>query len=286
MNPLKSKWWPVYAAALIADLALAAGVPETVVFPSRDGTTQLTGYLFRPDTQGPHPAVVMLHGRAGPYSALTRDVYTAHTLSRRHKMWGEFWAGRGYLALHVDSFSPRGYPRGFAAHTYDQRPPEVSEQLVRPLDAYGALDYLRARSDVQGQRIGVQGWSNGGMTVLAALAPQPPGLDDPTPATGFRAALAFYPGCREQEKQAGYTPYVPLLMFVAAQDEEVSPAACLRLAAQVRAGGGSLEAVSYEGAQHAFDDPGSTRQSREANRYATADSMRRAAAFFQLHLLR
>ena len=35
---------------------------------------------------------------------------------------------------------------------------------VRKFDAYGALDYLRGRSDVIADRIGLQGWSNGGMT--------------------------------------------------------------------------------------------------------------------------
>lgn len=276
----------VLLLAFTVNIASAAVPAEAVSFASRDGKTQLTGYLFRPDTPGPHPAVVMLHGRSGPYSSLAKGVFSAETLSKRHKMWGKFWSGRGYLALLVDSFSPRGYPAGFARHSYSHRPPEVSEQYVRPLDAYGALDYLRARGDVLTEHIGVQGWSNGGMTVLAALAPDPPGLADPTPVSGFRAALAFYPGCRAQEKQDSYRPYAPLLMFVATGDEEVSPLACLRFAAQVQAGGGSLEAVSYEGAQHAFDDPGSTRQSREANRFATADSMQRAEAFFRRHLSR
>jgi dienelactone hydrolase len=279
-------WCTVLLLAFAADVAGAAVPAEPVSFPSRDGTTQLTGYLFKPGTPGPHPAVVMLHGRSGPYSSLAKGVYSAETLSKRHKMWGGFWAERGYLALLVDSFSPRGYPQGFARHSYSQRPPEVSEQHVRPLDAYGALDYLRARSDVLAGRIGVQGWSNGGMTVLAALAPHPPGLADPTPVNGFRAALAFYPGCRAQEKQDDYKPYAPLLMFVGTEDEEVSPVICLRFAARVQAGGGGLEAVSYEGAQHAFDDPGKTKQSREANRLATADSMQMAEAFFRRHLSR
>jgi carboxymethylenebutenolidase len=285
MKKLKRKWYLMLALMLMTDLAVAAGVPETVSFPSRDGNITLTGYLFRPGTSGPYPAVVMLHGRSGPYSSLAKGVYKAETLSKRHRMWGEFWASRGYLALHVDSFSSRGYPQGFPRHTYSKRPSTVSEQFVRPLDAYGALDYLRARNDVLPGRIGVQGWSNGAMAVLAALAPYPPGLKDPTPAKGFRAALAFYPGCRVQETQNDYKPYVPLLMFVAEDDEEVSPEACMRFAAQVQAGGGRLDAISYEGAQHAFDDPGRARQSREANRYATADSMQRAETFFRTHLL-
>ena len=36
-----------------------------VYFASGDGATQLVGYVFAPLNSGPHPAVVMLHGRAG-----------------------------------------------------------------------------------------------------------------------------------------------------------------------------------------------------------------------------
>jgi dienelactone hydrolase len=266
--------------------SLAMQIPETVHFMSRDGSTRLTGYLFKPESAGPYPAMVMLHGRSGPYSSLKRGTYTAETLSQRHKMWGSFWAERGYVALHVDSFGPRGYPDGFARHSYRQRPSDVSEQLVRPLDAYGALDYLRGRADVAGDRIGVQGWSNGGMAVLAAMVRDPPGVSNPTPATGFRAALALYPGCRTQEQRGGYRPYAPLLILVASEDDEVSPAVCHRLAVGARARGADIEIVAYEGAHHSFDDPGKRKQDHEPNRIAMEDSKRRAAKFFEQHLRR
>ena len=101
-----------------------------------------------------------------------------------------------------------------------------------------------------------------------------------TPATAFRAALALYPGCRAQTG-TGWAPYAPLVMMVASQDREVSPTVCRRLASEVRkrkvAG---FELVWYEGAQHAFDEPGRQRQSVAANRAATEDAMKRAAAFF------
>ena len=83
-------------ALIFALDAAAAQLPDTVSFPSRDGKTQLTGYLFKPGGAGPHPAIVMLHGRAGPFSTGTKGIYTAQTLSRRHQAWGEFWAARGY----------------------------------------------------------------------------------------------------------------------------------------------------------------------------------------------
>jgi carboxymethylenebutenolidase len=106
------------------------------------------------------------------------------------------------------------------------------------------------------------------------------------PATVFRAALLFYPGCRVQT-ESEYRPNAPALMFVAAEDEEVSPAACSKLVAQVKARGiEHLEMIWYPGATHAFDDPGKRRQSNAANRAARTDSMERAARFFAQHLQR
>jgi carboxymethylenebutenolidase len=227
----------------------------------------------------------MLHGRSGPYSDAAKGVYDASTLSMRHKQWGHYWAERGYLALHVDSFGPRGYPQGFPIRSYAIRPPEVSEQTVRPLDAYGALDYLRGRGDVIKDRIGLQGWSNGAMTGLATLAVQTPGMQDPTPSTGFRAALLFYPSCRIQLQQ-DYRPYAPAAMFIASEDEEVAPVPCRKLAKQIqtRGGGPSFDLVWYDGATHSFDDPGKRRQAIEANRAARADVLERAERYFQRHL--
>lgn len=264
--------------------AHAAQVPETVHFMSRDGGTKLVGYLFQPETPGPHAAIVMLHGRGGPYSSLRRGTHTAEALTMRHNMWGNFWAERGYLALHVDSFGPRGYGDGFPRHSYRERPSEVSEQFMRPLDAYGALDFLRTRRDVIPDRVGVQGWSNGGMTVLAAMAQDPPGMKNPTPERGFRAALALYPGCSAQQRQGRYRPYAPLLILAAAEDDEVSPTVCRNFAVEARARGAAIEFVVYNGAHHSYDDPGKTKQSHEPNRVATGDSLRRAEEFFRRHL--
>ena len=279
----KNNWLFGILGAWLAGAAVAA-VPDTVTFMSADGKTQLTAYVFSPAAPGPHPAVVMLHGRAGSYSSLRRGQHNADALTLRHRMWGNFWAERGYVAIHVDSFGPRGYPDGFARNSYDSRPPAVSEQSVRPLDAYGALAYLRSRSDVTRDRIGVQGWSNGAMTVLATLGPRTPGLNNPTPASGFRAAIAQYPSCRAPSAEPDYAPYAPLLLMVAENDDEVSPTLCRTFAEKIRGRGAGLEFVWYDGAHHAYDDPGNTRQSHEPNRLALQDTLQRAAAFFAQHL--
>ena len=262
---------------------LAADI-KTVHFPSEDHKTRLTGCLFEPAGGGPHAAVVMLHGRAGPYSSLAHGVYNATTLSKRHKEWGEFWAQRGYIALLVDSFGSRGYWEGFPRGSYESRPQEVSEQTVRPLDAYGALRYLRERRDVVHDRIGVQGWSNGGMTTLVTISDHAPGIGMPTAETGFRAAIAEYPGCGMAAVKGNYRAYAPLLMMLGSADEEVSPQVCEAFAKRAKPNG-NFEWVVFEGAEHNFDDPGKTKQSNPANRRATEEAMRRAERFFHTHLL-
>ena len=269
----------------VATHALGGAPPETVRFPSADGKTTLVAYVFVPAGDGPHPGLVLLHGRSGPYSSLAGGTYTAATLSQRHLAWATFWQARGYVVALVDSFGPRGYPAGFPRGSYAARPAEVSEQTVRPLDAVGALAYLRARGDVIKERIGLQGWSNGAMTALMTMSDvPPPDLGPRTPAAGFRAALVLYPGCGMERVKDRYVPYAPVLMLLASADEEVSPVTCEALAARTRSAGGPLEVVVYDGAEHSFDDPGRTRQSREANRRATEDARTRAEAFFRAHL--
>src|SRR5450631_3106015 len=83
---------------VIASACNAAATPRTVHFDSADHKTKLVGYVFEPQGPGPHPAIVLLHGRAGPYSSAAKGVYSAATLSKRHQEWGNFWAERGYVA--------------------------------------------------------------------------------------------------------------------------------------------------------------------------------------------
>ncbi|MBN9478863.1 MAG: dienelactone hydrolase family protein [Bordetella sp.] len=255
---------------------------ERVVFMSRDEVrTELVGYLFRPTApvEGAAPAVVLMHGRAGAYSSLADGVYEARTLTQRHRYWAEYWASRGYYALVVDSFGPRGHPGGFAAGTYSERPADVNEVTIRPLDAYGALRYLRTLDGVDDDRIGVMGWSNGGSAVLATMADDKPG---DMRRIGFRAGIAMYPGCGLQNRfrRQGYKTYAPVEVFMGTADEEVSHDSCLRLTTAARGAGSAIAFHSYPGASHTFDDPGRRRQSVPANAAATGDVRARAAAFF------
>jgi dienelactone hydrolase len=275
-----------FAGSLVA--ADARAEPETVYFASADGRTQLVGYLFAPRTAGPHPAVVMLHGRAGPYSANINDGCTlvaknysspcnASSLSKRHAAWGAYWSDHGFFALLPDSFGPRNKAHGFGRFTHDDPDrDDVNEQTVRPLDAEGALKYLQSRKDVAPERIFLQGWSNGASTTLNVMYRQAS-----LPSGGFRAALAFYPGCGPRALiSQDYKSVSPVTVFLGSDDEEVSPVVCHRVLDSARNHGSPIEVVDYAGATHDFDDPGEKRQSIEANRIAREDALRRAFGLF------
>ena len=267
--------------------AHAAEDPQRVAFPSADGRTTLVGYLFKP-AEAPAkrvPAVVMMHGRGGAYSSRAGGVYDASTLSRRHRMWGRLWSDSGYLAVLVDGFGPRGYPQGFPRFSYGQRPPEVDEVTMRPLDAYGALAYLRTRADVVPDRIGLQGWSNGASATLAAMAGIGAPVAEPTPETAFRAALAFYPACGLKGRfDNGYRPYAPVRVFHGTDDEEVSSRRCGAFVTRSRTLGGNIDIRVYDGATHGFDDPSRKRRRVEANAAAAGDAVPRAQRFFAQEL--
>jgi carboxymethylenebutenolidase len=251
---------------------------------SADGRTEIVAYLFRPAGRGPHPAVVMLHGRAGPYSANDNSGCTfvgrsapsscnANTLSKRHEMWGQFWAGHGYLALLPDSFGPRGKAHGFDRFSHnDPDRQSVNELTVRPFDAEGALAYLLARGDVLSTRIFLQGWSNGGSTSLNVMIRQ-------GTRAGFRTALVFYPGCGNEALLAPtIVTATPITMFLGSADEEVSPDICIHVAERSREAGAPIQAWLYPGATHDFDDPGEKHQSIPADAAAKADAMARVTA--------
>jgi dienelactone hydrolase len=287
------------AAAVVSAVALAitvsgtlpgiaAEAPERVTFLSADHKTTLVGYVYTPD--GAHtahvPAVVMMHGRAGAYSTRANGVYDETTLSKRHQAWGRLWAEAGYLAVMVDGFGPRGYPQGFPRFSYEARPEAVNEVTVRPLDAYGALAYLRSRADVAPEHIGYLGWSNGGSAGLVTMSLDAPAIEHPNPRTGFAAALIFYPACalKGQFDEDGYVPYAPVRMFHGTADQETSSTRCAALVERSRKLGGDIAITLYPGATHGFDDPSRKRQRNPANAAATEDAVERARDFFARQL--
>jgi dienelactone hydrolase len=212
---------------------------ERVEFPAlapfEGSPVVLEGLLYRPLGEGPFPALVLLHGCGGMY---TRSGFV--TASYRH--WAELLVREGYVALLVDSFNPRGYER---ICELEQRP--IRESRERVEDAYAALGWLAQQRFVAKERIGLLGWSNGGTGTLYAMRAT-------QPRRGFRAAVAFYPGCRTLGRaRPPYTVYAPTLIQSGELDDWTPAAPCVAMVEAARGAGSPLDIVVHAGAHHSFD---------------------------------
>lgn len=141
----------IFAAWFIGSVSFAA---ETVSFPGTTKTAKgelvtLTGQLTKPEGNGPFPAVVLLHGCSG--------------INMFPDAWSERLANWGYVAFMVDSFGPRGF-KEICTNLFRVHHP------LRVQDAYDALSYLSALPFVDRNRIGLMGWSHGGLSALAAVS--------------------------------------------------------------------------------------------------------------------
>ena len=229
------------AVAIVSSLlATLAGAQERVSFPSFDGAGNapvvLSGYYFAAATS-PAPAIAMFHGCGGAYDK-------RGALSRRMREYAELFNGLGMHVLVVDSLTAR-YEKELCTQRNGKR--RVT-QANRRLDALGAIAYLAERADVDANRIGMIGWSNGGSTVLSASNLHHHDVAAAIVKPAF--AIAFYPGC-ESDLKRGYSPAAPLLMLVGQLDDWTPSAPCVALATSVT--DMRPEIAVYPGAWHGFD---------------------------------
>ena len=240
-------------ALLSALLALCSGASaqEKVRFPSLDrdltggAPTQIEGLLYRQQGDAPTPAIILAHGCAGLYG---RDGVP----TPRHHEWAWRFHALGYVVLHVDSFTPRGL-----REICSKSGRTVSPSRERPRDVYGALVYLQGLPFVQPDRIGLLGWSNGGSTTLytvdEAARARPAGLKH-----DFRAAVAFYPGCRTPlARKTAWTTAIPLLILMGDADDWTPAAPCEGLVERAKTLRAPIDIHVYPGAYHDFDAPSS-----------------------------
>lgn len=122
------------------------------------------------------------------------------------------------------------------------------------------------------------------MTTLVTISSDSPGIKHPTQESGFRAAVAEYPGCHMDAVQGDYHNYTPLLLLLATADDEVGFKACETWAKHAKSNGNQIDYILEEDAAHDFDDPSKSKQDVPANRRATEDTIRRAEEFFAIHL--
>ena len=227
----------------LALVALLAAAPlwasgERVVVPN--AAVELVGRLYKPTGEGPFPAVVMLHGCNGLWGSDGEP-------TKHYAWWAKHFQERGFMALLLDSFGPRG-----EKEICTQGIRKIHPSRERAGDAHAASRWLKARPDVVTESIHLLGWSNGGMSVLQAVRDGSAGRDA---AASFRSAVAFYPGCKDLVER-DYATRIPLLIQAGAADDWTPARHCEAVVAAASKKGGRVEIDVYEGAHHAFDGMG------------------------------
>ena len=161
-----------------ADAEPRVRLPEKVSYPSTDGLT-IEAYVHSPPDAAPgerFPGVVWIHG--GPTSQFDDQF-------RRHQQV-HFFAQRGYVVLMPNIRGSSGYGLAF-------------EDLNNGCwghcdleDVLAGVDYLKGRSDVDPDRIGVTGTSYGGIMTMAAVAFAPDVFQAAISLSGYGDMTEFH----------------------------------------------------------------------------------------------
>ncbi len=194
------------------------------------------GYLTLPQgAQRPAPAMIILPGSGGIQPG------------REHE-YAAFLNDLGIAAFVIEYYEPRGLTKDI---DYMIRTSAVTEfDLIT--DAYAALELLSTHPRIDGARIGVVGFSYGGMAsrlamdarIHQALAPAHP---------GFKVHIDVYGPCF-QVLSTRATNGAPLLTLRGTEDASNDLDACNAREGELRAIGVEVTAIVYAGAGHAWEN--------------------------------
>ncbi len=239
----------------------------------RSGPDEIKGALYLPEadahdprTRLPRPGVVVIHDVWGLY-----DQY--HQVAQR-------LARAGFVALALDLYA-RGETPGSPADM-----PGVMKFLHglpdrRVLaDIQAACDYMSARPEVAGRKLGLTGFCMGGKYAdLAAVHCR--GISAVVSWYGMLHANAIDAANPEHALDALESLTCPLLAFFGADDVLIPTSDVEALRTRARARGLPVEIVTYPGAGHAFAND-SRPESYRAE--AASDAWQRAIGFFSREL--
>lgn len=223
-------------------------VPQKLSKP--DIIPAVYGVLEIPQTPGPHPAVVILHGSNGWF-----PVYDS---------LAKVFADSGFVALTIDYYAETGIDTG--------QVDKLSKWPHWQAMIRHAVDFLQGHPSSYGRPVGLIGYSRGAFLAVSVASSIPK----------VRAVVDFYGGggggTEPIESEVKHFP--PLLILHGEADEAVSVTFANSLRDAVIAQGGEVEMHLYPNEQHAFNAPGWPSYSESA----TSDSFRRTIDFLRQRL--
>ncbi|WP_299072773.1 dienelactone hydrolase family protein [uncultured Paraglaciecola sp.] len=220
--------------------SVSAGDYKLLVHP--DGSlldTRVKAQLFLPkNASAKHkvPAMVILHGSGG-------------ILPSRELAYGKLLASWGIAGLVVDTYGARGVTD---ATPYGLRVAIVSD-ADEVADAYGALRMLNRHPAINTNKIGLMGFSYGGMATRSALDKR---IYDNLAqgVTPFALHLDYYGPCHF-DLQTPKTTGAPLFSLRGAEDQSNDLVACANIENKLRTAGSAIGSVIYPRAAHGWEMP-------------------------------
>jgi dienelactone hydrolase len=202
--------------------------------------------LYKPEGDGPFPALVLLHQCGGLRNASGR------WQNQSMLLWAQKAVERGYVVLQLDTLGPRGADSVCFG-------PKADVNFFRGTkDAFQAADHLSKLPYVDAKRIGMAGYSWGAMVALtvsskawaSALAIGP----------RFAATVSFYPGCPRISPPTGPSYDIaqldidrPHLTLMGELDNETPPSDCISRLEAAKTLGAPVEWHLYPTATHCWD---------------------------------
>jgi dienelactone hydrolase len=168
--------------------------------------------------------------------------------------WARKAVERGYVVLLIDAMGPRGID------TVCFGPKEGLNFARGVKDAFQAAEHLRRFDFVDGNRVGLAGYSWGAMVGVLASSK---GWGETLGGGGrFNAVISMYPGCFTIRPRQG-APYEiarddidrPLLVLMGEADTETPPQDCIDRLNPAKAAGAPVEMHVYPGTTHCWDCP-------------------------------
>jgi dipeptidyl-peptidase 4 len=136
------------------------GTKEFIKVPAADTVTSLNGWMIKPsnfDASKKYPVLMFVYG--GPGSQTVTDAWGG-----ANELWYYHLAQQGYIIVSVDNRGTGARGRDFKNCTYLQLGKYEAE------DQIAAAEWLKKQSYIDGERIGIQGWSFGGYMSSLAIS--------------------------------------------------------------------------------------------------------------------
>jgi dienelactone hydrolase len=200
-------------------------------------TQNVTGHLFLPPGDAKVPAVLLVHGSGGIYSAML-------------EFWPKALNAAGIAVFSMDSFNPRGVKS--TADDQSQVP-----FAADTADAFAALKLLATHPRIDTQRIAIMGFSRGGITVQRSAVERIIATQKLPDGLRFAAHIPVYSGgcvgVFRLRVKPGVFSKAPQLWIHGNADDYTGLAPCESYAKQIGEAGTPVEFLVLEGAGHKFD---------------------------------